>query len=79
MNTFWKVWIVLLTVWVIFQSNHSHSNWRSRDNSEAIENLTETVNKNVNIDNERYNKLIEHINGPLRDELNEMRKYLHKH
>ncbi len=98
MNAFWKIWIVLLTLWVAFDAWTDHNNLQLRnertiyrdavrDNQaefnehqqEFNKEVRKIVNANAKQSDEQHKALTDYINGPLRDELNEMRTWLHKH
>lgn len=67
------VWLILLTAWVVFSEITQHNNLELRQSN--------TVNRNQRFENIDANlkSLGEFINGSLRDELNEIRKYSHEH
>jgi len=67
------VWLILLTAWVVWGDFNQHKNLQLRNNRVDIRKQKfENVDANLKA-------LREYINGPLRDELNEMKGYLHKH
>jgi hypothetical protein len=67
------VWLILLTAWVGLNYITQDTNRQERNLGVQIRNQ-----KFENID-ANLKSLEQYINGPLRDELNEMKKYLHKH
>jgi len=72
-NKIITVWLILLTAWTAFNVWSESSNRELRNRGVLIR-----EQKFDNIHTE-FKSLEEYINGPLRDELNEMKKYLHKH
>jgi hypothetical protein len=64
------IWLILLTAWVGITDLAEHNNLKVR-------------NRQTEIRNQRYenlgNSLEQYLNGPLREELNEIKKYMHEH
>ena len=72
-NKLITIWLILLTAWVVWNDVERHKNLEIRRSATIIR-------KQKFDDIEAAFKSFEkYINGPLRDELNEMKKYLHKH
>ncbi len=67
------VWLTLLTAWIAFDSIDQHKNIQVRKTQLTIRNQKfENIEAN-------FKRLDKFLNGPLKDELNEIKKYLHKH
>jgi cell division protein FtsB len=67
------VWLILLTAWVGFSEVSEYENLQVRKSATEIrQQKFEDIYANLK-------SLEQFINGPLRDELNEIKKYLHKH
>jgi hypothetical protein len=81
------VWLILLTVFVGATEFYRHKNLELRNSNKQgrIEKFAE-IDQNFEIMNQNFERvdanmrsLEQYLNGPLRDELKEIKRYLHEH
>ena len=67
------IWLIILTIFVGINYFAERDNLQIRN-----KNTLERTQKFEEIET-RFKRLERHLNGPLREELNQIKKYLHKH
>jgi hypothetical protein len=74
------VWLILLTAWVGFNDISRYWNKQERNLNVLIRKQKfENIDANLKSLNTNLKSLEEFVNGPLRDKLDEIAKYSHKH
>jgi cell division protein FtsB len=74
------VWLILLTAWVGFNDIARHRNLQVRQSNTANRNQRfENIEANLKSLDANLKSLEQFINGPLRDKVNEIGKYLQEH
>lgn len=81
------VWLILLTAFVGVTEFYQHRNLELRNaNKQGRTEKFAEIDQNFEIMNQNFEhvdantkSLERYLNGPLRDELNEIKKYLHEH
>ena len=74
------IWLILLTAWVVWSGYSEYENLQLRKSNTMYRNQKfKDIDANLEYLDSSLKSLEKYVNGPLRDGLNELGKYSHKH